>query len=846
MVPWGKADVARGAHLALVDHALDVSTVFRHLTVVRSPPGVMLSPVQIDRLSFLAFLHDFGKCNRGFQAKVDPSAHECAGHVIEGLAFLVEPSLQCRWPSSWRQSCEQMCSWFLGGEEQLFSLLLATLSHHGRPLRPEDVAGYSDRNLSRWWTPSPDYDPIIAFAEFVDTGRCAFSSAFTDGGSLLDADPTLQHWFAGLLMLADWIGSDTRFFPYPAPDPRLALADQGARHALKVIGLAPPAPRPIPANFTSCFSFAPSPLQCALLEEIPIEDASRLMLAESETGSGKTEAALAWFSRLYAAGEVDGLYFALPTRVAARELYGRVFSFIERAFPEPDRRPHPVLLAVPGYVKIDGEAPLPPSGVLWEDDGRARLAEQFWAAEHPKRFLAAPIGVGTIDQALLSALAVRHALLRSVCLDRHLLVVDEVHASSPYMREILKSLITVHRSRGGWTLLLSATLGEAAWAEFFRHPPRSLPEATDRPYPSLTTLSGEISLPSVGKQKSVAIEEIPQLDEATLLPRLKAALAEGARVLVVCNTVRRAVALQRLVEADAGFDRAWLFHVANTICPHHGRFAREDREVMDAEVSKRLGKDSADGPLLLIGTQTLEQSLDIDADLLITDLCPIDVLLQRIGRLHRHRRQHRPLSYAEARVLVRTPGTEGLDRFLDKKGGLRAAAGLGLVYEDGRILQCTAEIIRRHPLFKLPDENRALVEAATHPAALAALEQRVPAWRSHAQELFGRQLQELRSAETSVIASRPFGELHYPDKEARILTRLGMNSIELPLQGRPLSPLGIPLSQLSIPAHLLGGTDLSQLPTSITPVLGADGFRFTLGMQQFRYTRFGLEKDDDV
>jgi CRISPR-associated endonuclease/helicase Cas3 len=239
-----------------------------------------------------------------------------------------------------------------------------------------------------------------------------------------------------------------------------------------------------------------------------VGEATRLLLIESDTGSGKTEAALAWWMRLYAEGKVDGLYFALPTRVAARELYTRVLQAVERAF-EPDQRPRPVLLAAPGYVRIDGEPVLPdPSGALWDDDTARKWRERLWSAERPKRFLAAPVAVGTIDQALLSVLQVKHSLMRSVCLDRHLLVVDEVHASDPYMRELLKGLLRGHLARGGWALLLSATLGETAAAAFFGREPVPLAAAMARPYPLISARNRIWPMPPA-RERTVAAELAP-------------------------------------------------------------------------------------------------------------------------------------------------------------------------------------------------------------------------------------------------------------------------------------------------------------------------------------------------
>jgi CRISPR-associated endonuclease/helicase Cas3 len=436
---WGKSQ-PDGAKHPLTDHCLDVALVLRALLDLGNLARLGITDArQKDRLAVIAYLHDFGKCNRGFQAKADPTARETAGHVMEAMALLCD--LSDRWPPAWRSLLADICGWFTN-EEQAFQMLLASISHHGRPVSENDYrASGVDRAAKRWWSAANGYDPLSALDALAHAARHAFPAAFAPDADAppIDATAAMQQRFAGLLMLADWIGSDTQFFPYrqsPQED-RPALARSAAARALQAIGLKPPEPRTSPA-FAQAFGFSPTPLQAALAEQMLPNDDNRLLLVESDTGSGKTEAALAWFFRLYAAGKVDGLYFALPTRVAARELYVRVRRAVEAAF-EPERRPGPVLLAAPGYVRVDGEPVLPdPSGALWDDDTEAKRRERLWSAERPKRFLAAPVAVGTIDQALLSVLQVKHSLMRSVCLDRHLLVVDEVHASDPYMRKLLK------------------------------------------------------------------------------------------------------------------------------------------------------------------------------------------------------------------------------------------------------------------------------------------------------------------------------------------------------------------------------------------------------------------------
>lgn len=849
LCPWGKSDAATGRRHPLADHCLDVAVVFRALLELPHVARGLgaLTHSQKARLAVLAFLHDLGKCNWGFQAKADPNARDTAGHVLEALALLYEQELQVLWPPAWSELITDIAGWFKDDEgEQAMQMLFASISHHGRPVSLSDYqASGAERAARKWWRATNGYDPIAALDAIAQAARQAFPEAFATDVTKIDATPAVQQRFAGLVMLADWIGSDTQFFPYRAsPDEdRKALVEAATQRALAAIGLVPPKGRRA-KPFCEVFAFSPTPLQAKISQELEISDDTRLVLVESDTGSGKTEAALAWFLRLYTAGKVDGLYFALPTRVAARELYTRVLRAIEAAFPV-ENRPGPVLLAVPGYVKVDGQD-LPtlltdPSDTLWDDDKDAWRRERLWSAERPKRFLAAPVAVGTIDQALLSTLQVKHSLLRSVCLDRHLLVVDEVHASDPYMREVLCTLLRGHLARGGWALLLSATLGEAAAAPYFQRECQPLQKAIARPYPLITTRSNEIPIPGT-RAREVAVEFSPTLtDDTALLPRLIDALARGARVLVVCNTVARANALFRAVEETLTEKRPdllpALFSLEGVRCPHHGRFAREDRERLDAAVTTALGKGSAARAQLLIGTQTLEQSLDIDADWLVTDLAPMDVLIQRFGRLHRHARGQRPHGFENPRVLVRVPPRD-LAEYLVKDGELRAPAGLGNVYADGRVLARTWEELRQQPTLALPRQARERIERTTHPEALDALPE---VWRTHSQQLLGKVQAEIVQALRSVLDDVPFGELHYPDKRERLLTRLGRPTFEIPLAQPMPSPFGVGIHRVAIPSHWL--TE-SQLPDAVRAEPTAGGFRFSIGETAFRYTRFGLEKDD--
>jgi CRISPR-associated endonuclease/helicase Cas3 len=433
------------------------------------------------------------------------------------------------------------------------------------------------------------------------------------------------------------------------------------------------------------------------------------------------------------------------------------------------------------------------------------------------------------------------------------LVVDEVHASDVYMETLLIALLDQHRRAGGEALLLSATLGAAARARLLlggaRKAKKEFPlpaEAAALPYPALSwSENGAMRLEakaSRGRVKAVTIEPAEFIgDPKTIVERALAAAECGARVLVVRNTVRDAVATARALEEIAP-DHPSLFRLDGVATLHHGRFARTDRWRLDAEVERRIGKGAEARPLVLIGTQTLEQSLDIDADFLVTDLAPMDVLLQRIGRLHRHDRSDRPKGYENPRALVLAP--ENFDAVL-RAHEFKGPHGLGSVYENLLSLAATRESIGSGATWTIPQMNRALVEAATHPAALEELEARLGAqdarWNSASMKTSGGTLAKSGAARLAAIDwSSPVRNFRLADE--RLGTRLGLGDIEIEFE----SPLRGPfpgseaISRVLIPAHLLRGASADAKALDIAA--GDDGFAFRLQDAVFRYHRYGLER----
>lgn len=837
---WAKLDMSGAAALPLADHGADVASVFAALIEnsqwarrIEYVAGRSLSAQDRARLGALAYLHDLGKANSGFWQRQFEGA-PIVGHTNETAALFYGDAAKSK-PG--RQIVAMIHDW------GICNLFIAVMAHHGRPLDvyradPDRDRRETARGYGRFWKPVDGYNPIAELGRLLALARERFPAAFSPGPFVPDA-PAFVALIGGLVTLADWLGSDTHLFRVDGPHglAREAAREIGTQRAVAGRGLTPLNTPPIAFGEAFGIDGAPRPIQL-VADRL---DLGPVALIEAETGSGKTEAALWRWLALRRAGAVDGLYFALPTRSAAIQLHGRVQRTLRRVFGEGAVE---AVLAVPGYLKAgdaEGQA-LPGFQVTWGDEGTGR--DDRWAAESPKRYLTARVAVGTIDQALMAGLKLRHAHFRAAALARSLLVVDEVHASDEFMGEVLRHVLRNHVALGGHALLLSATLGAEARGRLLDLTRLTLPpplaEAESIPYPAIWgSESGLIAIAGSEREKRVTIECVPIIDDPeTIAARAVAAARKGATVLVVRNSVPGAIAVARAVEALAP---ELAFRVNGVATLHHGRFATEDRKLLDRAVETALGKGRTAEGRILIGTQTLEQSLDIDADLLLTDLAPVDILLQRIGRLHRHARTDRG-AFGDARAVVLVPGDRDLSRYLARvteRHGLGPMKDGQGVYRNLLHLEATWRVLEANPQIRIPHDNRRLVETVLHPDMAEKLKAELgTAWINHGNQQEGKAIAERDLARNSALDVRePFDSLRFPEQDEKIATRLGTRDrlvrFDPPLTG----PFGEPVSQISIPGWM-AGVDAKAEPSDIRT--NEQGLTFHFGGAAFEYGRFGL------
>jgi CRISPR-associated endonuclease/helicase Cas3 len=782
--------------------------------------------------------------------------------VLKGLFFSDKATARLLEIFPWLPSWDENEGMVVG------RLLDASFSHHGSPRtfvmdEPTDPgSGQGQWSVSA--SPNP-FEGVMHLADFLPQW---FPDAFGQNVVPLPDSPLLSHMFAGLVMLADWLGSDTRFFPFcgergrpgPEMDP-MPYARKAATTALEQVGLDVRKARqqPLP-SFNEQFGFKPYPSQ-NLIDTLSLSSKGSLTVIEAETGSGKTESALRHFNRLFHAGLVDGLFFACPLRFAAKQLHARVRDCLANTFTDPP----PVILAVPGYLRVDQAEGkhLPNFQVLWNEEENWLHQARGWACERPKRFLTAPVAVGTIDQALMAGMRVGHAPLRAAGLSRSLFVVDEVHASDTYMARLTHNLIHFMRDVGGHVLLMSATLGGAVRQSYLDLWNRKTAGCAE--IPSFTSCC-EAAYPIVwhgaevfpvsgteagNRTRTMHLRHLPLGDVDAVASAAADMARQGACVLVLRNKVDLALQTARAVENNLMDAPDLLFSCHDISTLHHSRFCRSDREALDQEVENRFGKGASRRPGALVSTQTLEQSLDVDFDVLITDLCPVDVLLQRLGRLHRHQSNasKRPVQFATAFCHVVMPDGDDPDVFLSSWVRNELNAGPNRAYEDLRALKLTWDevmnAVESNTPWHIPQDNRRLVESATHPEKLELCHILSRKWKEHGEYISGVGIAHKQQARATLIDwTMPYcpesASVLDLESDSRLSTRLGLNDQSVTFPSLPIGPFGLPVDRLTIPAWLAPETQPGEEPRNVQ--VTSLGLEFQLGGQSFVYDRYGLRK----
>jgi CRISPR-associated endonuclease/helicase Cas3 len=714
---WGKSSDATNAVGApschpLICHLLDVAAVADAL-LARSDLADRLAKrlgttgaAMRHMLVFCCALHDIGKCEASFQAKVptlwpgliapvfgsmptsvvDPPPHgDTSGYYLynqKSRDDAITDGCLAPWLA---QACAPLNSQALG------PILSAIAGHHGSPFAPEaQHAPQLRKGVVHAAFSQAAYEMVAELARII--GVDGLPGAEAAG----DKDIAALSWaLSALLPVCDWIASSQRWFP-ARPDISdldaywIDHARPQAEAALHASGILPAAvTTPEPTRTLRHLAGAElSPLQAHAFSCPLGDDGPALFLIEDATGAGKTEAALALAHRLMAGGRASGFYFGLPTMATANAMYGRLAESYPALFADG---PAPSLALAHGKA-LRNETFLASIGSRPGGNGAGEAETSAfcsgWIADNRRKALLAQAGAGTIDQALMAVLPMRYQSLRVHGLMGKVLILDEVHAFDPFMLRLIETLLELHAMLGGSAILMSATLPIATRQTLVRAFAKGLglrkPKVSCNAYPLVTALTDSIvtetPLPLADRaQRRVSVARVATVEEAEHLALDLA--GQGAAVALIRSTVDAAIASHARIAAR--HPQATLFHA---------RFLMDDRLAIEQDVLARFGK--AGDPQrpraghVLVATQVVEQSLDLDFDVLITDLAPVDLLIQRAGRLWRHQRADRPAAVPEPvlRVIAPEPLTTADTGWLDEH--LPEATW---VYQDTALLWLSAQ-----------------------------------------------------------------------------------------------------------------------------------------------------------
>ena len=625
---WAKTTTDGKPGISVYNHMVNVGCVARCIAET-SPEILSRFQLKASEVGALAALHDLGKIAPGFQKKCETWLAEndlvkiarngCWDTAMESdhgkvshsaiQSFLLEVGID-------RQSAKYTSS-VLGG-------------HHGRLTMPND-RGYRPQKLISESSSGIDWN-----IERMGSARMIWNQFASANVSfdIIDLSPALW-WLAGLTSVADWIGSDERFFSITQKTEGKDVTSI-ARNALDTIGFRKNEFN-LDLSFHDLFHdaekpkirWSPNEMQEKALSMV---NAPGVYVIEAPTGMGNTEAALWAAYQLLVSGKATGIYFALPTQATSNRMHLRMNEFVRRisCVPNASRLIHGNSWLMD---KAAGLQPAPTSRGSVNDD--ARTGRDWFSSA--KRALIAPFGVGTVDQALLGVVAAKHFFVRHFALAGKVVILDEIHSYDLYTGTLIYKLTTTLEALGCTVIILSATLTGKRRRQLVPHAEK-VTKDEESPYPLITgRKEGQSIEPLAATPPESRNINIDFIAELTATEEALTIAQNGAAVLWICNTVDAA---QKQYQRFKNMGPEAL-----PIGLLHARFPFWRREIIEDEWMERLGKSGKTRcGSILVSTQIVEQSVDLDADLIISELAPTDMLLQRLGRLWRHERNQRPVN----------------------------------------------------------------------------------------------------------------------------------------------------------------------------------------------------------
>lgn len=630
-----------------------------------------LTPEQtLSLVGYVAGLHDIGKAHPMFQV-----ADENVAPILweEGLLHKSVQKSEFRHEKYSARILKEIWETNTSTNEEMSKMLRTVIALHHQGKNGGSAEIPKNRKPIEWRKMQEELEAVIR-EEFEPPLEALTGCVHYDAAAM-----TLM----SVVILADWIASGADF----STNDTLSLGDT-VLEAIEDYGLRSQKSFPCYEKFCDLFAeFQPSQMRelqkaCERLDK----NAARLVVIEAPMGEGKTEAALYLTSHMIKNTGKTGFYIAMPTAATGNQMYFRMEKLLKEHGAGDARLMH-------GMAWIVEEAQQKYQSNI--DDGDDSDAANDWLRPLRKAMLG-QYGVGTVDQVMMAAMTVKYGVLRLLGLMGKTLIIDEVHAYDTYMNTIIERLLEWCGALKIPVVLLSATLPAKKKENLLKSYGARIDARLSSAYPLITVVNedkalNEIAVAGVHMKREFHIYTQNILGDTQATANLAFSMAEkGGCVCVMLNTVKRAQEVYKALRE---------MRFGGTLKLFHARFLAEDRQRIEDEAVRMFGKNAGNSrpqSAILVCTQVVEQSLDLDFDLMITELAPIDLLLQRLGRLYRHDGTKRPDGYTKPNAYVLLCGCEKYETHLQ-------------MYEP-LTLRRTQALLERADTLSVPSAMREMIE----------------------------------------------------------------------------------------------------------------------------------------
>lgn len=654
---WAKKSDADGLYewLSLRQHSRDVTyiiaklwknwlSISQRIYIIDQMPSKNEQEA-INLAKFLGMTHDLGKATPAFQARRSYfQSDDLDDAMLEHLELAGFRDLSHKTTVNFKESPHALASEYLLHSYGVGSDIASIIGgHHGRPVDSPSTVKRQAYQEGNYWQ---DEDPSSTVHQLWKSVQADLFQEALDvsGFQSVDELPTLpktaQVLYSGLLIMADWIGSNENHFPL------LALGDHIYEDSERLVAgwQAWYKNNPLQTEDQSFITlykermgFTPRSVQALMGDTIENAEDGGLFILEAPMGIGKTEAALIGAEQLMAKKGLAGLFFGLPTQAMSNGIFPRIKQWLSSLSEEYGQAT--IRLSHGKAALNESFTSLPPTKQVSGNESGSVSVNQWFGGR--KTAALDDFVVGTVDQLLMVALKQNHLAMRHLGFTRKVVILDEVHAYDAYMSEYLMQALMWLGAYNIPVIILSATLpkdkrlemiqsyliGKGAKKKDITLPDHYVEDA----YPSITYTDGHTMdqvVDTANEQENDKEVHIKQIQERDLVDQICSFMEDDGNIGIIVNTVKRSQELARVLSEILGKDQVLLLHSG---------FIATDRQRKEEQLLQMVGK-GANRPKkkVIIGTQVIEQSLDIDFDVLFTDPAPMDLVIQRIGRLHRH------------------------------------------------------------------------------------------------------------------------------------------------------------------------------------------------------------------